>query len=112
FAVGALWFFDVAEWPMVRPDIMVSFFAVAFVVAAGLAVSVKRPIWWFAAGLAAACGALTHLIAWSLVPAALLVWAVAGNGSRSLLRSVRLGTCAVARLNSCCHPQPSGPVTC
>jgi len=74
FAVGVLWFFEAAQWPMARPDAMVSVFAITFIVTAGLAIASRRPAWWFAAGIAAGCGALTHLVAWSLVPAAALVW--------------------------------------
>lgn len=75
FAVGLLWIFDPGQWPMVRPDIMVSCFALAFVLAAGRAIQKGSPIWWFVGGLCAGCAALTHLIAWALVPAAGLVWA-------------------------------------
>jgi len=74
---GMLWFLDVAQWPMVRPDVFVSVFAVIFVAAAGTAIRSRRAVWWGVAGAAAACGAVTHLIAWSLVPAAALVWCVA-----------------------------------
>lgn len=75
FAIGLLWIFDPGQWPMVRPDIMVSGFAVAFVLASGRAIHTDSLMWWFVAGVCAGCGALTHLIAWALVPAAGLVWA-------------------------------------
>ena len=75
FAVGLLWVFDPGQWPMVRPDIMVSGFALAFVLASGRAIHAGSSIWWFVAGVCAGCAALTHLVAWALVPAAGLVWA-------------------------------------
>jgi len=76
FAAGLLWIFDPGQWPMVRPDIMVSCFAIAFVLASGRAIETGSPLWWFVGGVCAGCGALTHLIAWALVPAAGLVWAI------------------------------------
>ena len=72
-AVGLFMAFERAHWPMVRPDSLVSMFAVALVICAGLAIRSGRARYWFGAGLAAACGAFTHLVAWALVPAALLV---------------------------------------
>jgi hypothetical protein len=75
-SIGVLWCFATTQWPMVRPDSMVSLFAVLMVMAAGSAIHrVSLPM-WAAAGLFAACGAFTHLIAWSLVPAVLVIWAV------------------------------------
>jgi hypothetical protein len=74
FALGVLWVFDPGQWPMVRPDIMVSAFAIAFVVAAGSAIQRQSWRWWAVAGCCAGCGAFTHLIAWSMVPAAAFVW--------------------------------------
>jgi hypothetical protein len=76
FAVGLLWIFDPGQWPMVRPDIMVSAFALAFVLTSGRAIQTGSSFSWFAAGVCAGCGALTHLIAWALVPAAGIVWAI------------------------------------
>ena len=79
--IGLLYVFDVAQWPMARPDIAVSGFAVAMVVAAGAAILSSRPALWFVAGLAAGCAALTHLIAWSMLPAvaAIVLLAQAGR---------------------------------
>lgn len=76
-AVGLLVTFERGQWPMFRPDSAVSFFAVGLVIAAGLAVRTGRAWYWAAAGLAAACGAFTHLVAWSLIPSAVLIFGVA-----------------------------------
>lgn len=75
-AVGLLEAFDRAQWPMVRPDSLVSLLAIALVITAGLAMRTGHARYWFAAGVAAACGALTHLIAWSLIPAVLVILAL------------------------------------
>lgn len=75
----ALYCFDVAMWPMARPDSIVSAFAVALIVCAGLGTARGDVRYWFGAGLAASCGAFAHLIAWPLVPASVLLfvaWAV------------------------------------
>lgn len=74
FGFGFLYFFSVIEWPMARPDSLVTAFAIGMIVATGLAVSRRRARYWFLAGLAAACGALTHLIAAALVPAVLVMF--------------------------------------
>lgn len=66
-SLGLLYCFNTGQWPMVRPDIAVSLFAVAFIVAAGRAIETGSAIWWFCAGVAAGCAALSHLIAWALV---------------------------------------------
>ncbi|MDP1571627.1 MAG: hypothetical protein Q8L86_16655 [Vicinamibacterales bacterium] len=68
-AIGLLMAFERAQWPMVRPDSMVSLFAVVLVISAGLAIRTGAGRYWCIAGLAGACGAFTHLVAWSLVPA-------------------------------------------
>jgi hypothetical protein len=75
FGFTILYFFSVVQWPMVRPDSLVSAFAIALVISAGLAFSSRRPFLWFIAGLSAACGAFTHLIAASLVATAVLLYA-------------------------------------
>lgn len=64
---GVLYFFEAVEWPMVRPDSLVALFAVAMIVSAGLAFRHRGGRWWFLAGLAAVCGAFTHLVALSLI---------------------------------------------
>ena len=87
FGFGALYAFAQHEWPMFRPDSFVSLFAVAFVLCAGGAMVTGSPYLWFGAGLAAACGALTHLIAWALVPASALLWLYAGAGAPQDRRS-------------------------
>jgi hypothetical protein len=72
-AVSVLLAFERGQWPMVRPDSMVSLFAIALVISAGLAISTGHARYWVLAGLSAACGALTHLVAWSLIPASLVI---------------------------------------
>lgn len=76
YGFGVLYAFEASQWPMARPDILVSGFALAFVVCAGLGALRSRSGYWFGAGLAATCGAFTHLIAASLIPSAVLVFAV------------------------------------
>ncbi len=75
-ALALLYSFDTSQWPMVRPDIAVAVFAVLFIVAAGRAIATGSATWWFLAGLGAGCAAWTHLIAWALVPAAVLTLGV------------------------------------
>lgn len=77
FALGTLHCFQIAQWPMVRPDIMVSFFALATIIFSGIAVETGQGRWWFGAGFSAASAAFTHLIAWSLVPASAFILLVA-----------------------------------
>lgn len=72
-AIGVLMAFERAQWPMIRPDSLVPLFAVALVVFAGLAIRTGTARYWFGAGLAASCGAFTHLVAWALVPAAVVI---------------------------------------
>jgi hypothetical protein len=69
-AIGLLMAFERAHWPMVRPDSLVALAAVLFVIASGAAIRTGQIRFWFAAGLAASCGAFTHLVAWSLIPVA------------------------------------------
>jgi hypothetical protein len=73
-ALGILSIFQSAHWPMVRPDVFVSLFVVLFVIAAGNAFHSQRSSSWFWVGLCAACAALTHLIAWTMAPVALIAW--------------------------------------
>jgi Dolichyl-phosphate-mannose-protein mannosyltransferase len=75
FGLTILYFFTVVQWPMVRPDSLVSACAIALVISAGLAFHTRRPAWWFIAGLSAAVGAFTHLIAASLVASAIALYA-------------------------------------
>lgn len=95
--IGLLYGFDVAQWPMARPDIAVSGFAMATMVAAGVAILSSSRAAWFAAGLAAGCAALTHLIAWTMVPAvaAIVLLAHAGRlrerDSLAAIAAVALG---------------------
>ena len=83
---GLLYFFAVVEWPMARPDSLVTACAVVLVIAAGMGVRSGRPVYWFVAGLAAACGAFTHLIAWSLVPSVMVLFGVHVMEQRRLRR--------------------------
>lgn len=76
FATALIYCFDVAHWPMVRPDAVVSAFAVVLFIAAGLAIAGGGPAAWLVAGFAAGSAATTHLIAWSFVPASVLVFFV------------------------------------
>ncbi len=80
-AIGVLMAFDRAQWPMVRPDSMVSLFAVALIVSAGQAIRTGKRRYWLAAGFAGASGAFTHLIAWSLIPAVAVILAIGLIGS-------------------------------
>lgn len=75
-AIGVLMTFERAHWPMARPDSMVSLFAVALVVSAGAGIRSGRARYWFLAGLFGACGAFTHLVAWSLIPAVVVILGV------------------------------------
>lgn len=77
FGLTALYAFAANQWPMIRPDSMVSLFAVLVVVFAGLGLTRGGARYWFAAGLAASCGAFTHLIAASLVASVLVLFGVA-----------------------------------
>jgi hypothetical protein len=77
FTMLILHCFDNAQWPMVRPDIMVSFFTVLFIVSSGLAIKDRKPVYWFLAGIFAACAALSHLIAWSLILSGIIVFFIA-----------------------------------
>lgn len=74
--LGVLFFFVSTEWPMVRPDSLVTAFAVLLTIAAGLGFERRQPIYWFVAGFAAACGAFTHLIAASLVLSSVALFGV------------------------------------
>jgi len=103
FGLGILYCFDASHWPMARPDILVSAFALALVICAGLGVVRSRPVYWFGAGLVAVCGAFTHLIAVSLLPSVVLlcglaVWqdVRASADRRSAWQSVRHSAGALA----------------
>ena len=91
-ALALIHAFEVAQWPMVRPDIAVSIFAVVFIVAAGRAVETRSPLWWLIAGLASGCAAFTHLIAWALVPCCVITFAlaVAADRPKSALRGAMM----------------------
>jgi hypothetical protein len=80
------------QWPMVRPDIFVTLFAAGLIWSAAVATRDGRPRSWFVAGLAAGCGAFSHLIGATLVPASLvaLVAAITVRRSRFLRPAVAL----------------------
>ena len=99
-AVALLYCFDIVQWPMVRPDIAVSVFAVLFIIAAGRAIASESIGWWFLAGLGAGCAAWSHLIAWALVPAAVLTLAgglaVEWRGPRAAVKPATALACGFA----------------
>lgn len=61
------------QWPMVRPDPFVTLFAAGLLWGGACAIRSPRAWTWFLCGLAAGCGALSHLLGASLVPASLMV---------------------------------------
>lgn len=95
FGLGLLRCFIVVQWPMVRPDIMVSAFAVVLCLSAGMAILRPRALLWYVAGLVGACAAFSHLIAWGLVPAtfaifvgaSVVAWRDGGEARSGLKRS-------------------------
>jgi hypothetical protein len=70
------WIFWRAEWPMARPDPVVSLFAALGLVAMTWAIRTGSPGPWFVAGFGIATAVTTHLIAWALAPATVAVWAL------------------------------------
>ena len=76
-AIGVLVTFERGQWPMARPDSIVSLCAVLLLISSGMAIRTGRARHWIGAGFAAAAGALTHLVAWSLIPAAGLIFVLA-----------------------------------
>lgn len=75
FGVLACYAVVQVQWPMVRPDIFVTLFAGGVIWSAAAGTRSGRPRDWFLCGLAAGCGALSHLIGASLVPASLIALA-------------------------------------
>ena len=94
-ALGLIHSFAFGQWPMVRPDIAVSIFAVLFIVSAGLAIEKRSLAYWFVAGLGAGCAALTHLIAAALVPGCLATLAIALASERPTTRRAAVALLAV-----------------
>jgi hypothetical protein len=92
FGFGFLYFFSVAEWPMARPDSFVTAFAIAMIVFAGLAVTRKHARYWLLAGMAAACGAFTHLIALALVPAVVVIFLISVWAERAESAAIKAET--------------------
>jgi hypothetical protein len=66
-----------SHWPQARPDIMVSVFGAAFILAGARAVATDRASWWMLTGLFAGMAATSHFIAGSVVVACALLWVVA-----------------------------------
>ncbi|QPJ65309.1 MAG: hypothetical protein G3M78_07865 [Candidatus Nitrohelix vancouverensis] len=64
------------HWPMVRPDIMASVFAAIAIVCCHGAIKNGKLLNWFIAGFCASGAATNHQVAWSMVPALVLIWAV------------------------------------
>ena len=94
---GVLQAFEVSQWPMVRPDIFVSVFAVLFIVTAGVAIERRSTLAWAIACACAGCAALSHLIAWTLVPCAAMILIVSlANEGAGVRRSARLALAAAA----------------
>jgi hypothetical protein len=79
YGLTILFAFYTNQWPMVRPDSLVSLFAIALIVCAGLGLTRGGAGYWFGAGLAASCGAFTHLIASSLVASSIVLFVVAAT---------------------------------
>jgi hypothetical protein len=103
YGLGILYCFDVSHWPMARPDILVSVFALLLLVCVGVGMLRSQPLYWFGAGVAAVCGAFTHLIAASLLPSAVLLFLLAswqeildGVDRRASWRHVRNSAIALA----------------
>ena len=76
YALGIFLCFDRVQWPMVRPDIMVSLFAAAFLLATARAFGQGQARMWLVAGLCAGCAALSHLAAVSVVASCAAVFCV------------------------------------
>ncbi|MCU1385417.1 MAG: hypothetical protein JWL71_4114 [Acidobacteria bacterium] len=74
--VGVCYAVSQLEWPMVRPDPFVTLFAALAIWAAAKAIMTGLARHWFTTGLAAGCGALSHLVAATLIPASLTMLAV------------------------------------
>lgn len=78
------------QWPMVRPDGFVTLFAAGLIWSAVTATRTGRLRDWFLCGLAAGCGALSHLLGATLVPASLVALvagvAIRGGAGESPLR--------------------------
>lgn len=73
-AAALLWIFNVAHWPMVRPDSFVSLFAAMAVVSGVYALTRNARAGWYGLGFGTAAAFITHQIAWPLVVAAVLIW--------------------------------------
>lgn len=76
FTLGVFVLFTKAQWPMIRPDIMVSALAFPGIALAGIAIRDDRPVAWFFSALFVAAASLAHPIAWPLGPALVIVWLV------------------------------------
>lgn len=87
------------QWPMVRPDPFVTLFAAGLLWGGACAIRSPRAWTWFICGLAAGCGALSHLLGATLVPASLIMLVAAylirhTRDQRALLLRVLVGPLA------------------
>ena len=89
-ALALIYAFEVSHWPMIRPDVAVSLFAVLAILAAGRAIETRSPLHWFFAGLMAGCALFTHFIAWALAPASALMLMVSWAFDRPAAWRLRL----------------------
>lgn len=77
-AIGAWTMFKLGQWPMIRPDPLVSALALTGVVAAGRAISRNCAASWGVAGALCCAALLTHPVAWPLAPGLIVVWLIWG----------------------------------
>jgi hypothetical protein len=66
--------FWAAEWPMFRPDAVTAALMMAAVAASSWALWRGSLSSWFLVGLMAASAAGNHQVAWSIVPATMIIW--------------------------------------
>lgn len=77
FGITALFMFREAQWPMIRPDSVVTLFGILAIVLSSHAIQ-RDSFWaWFFASFAAAAAAVTHLIAWAIPIGFAVTWLVA-----------------------------------
>lgn len=74
-AVLMVYFYRTSQWPMVRPDVFVSIFLVLFLATATHSIRTGSARSWFCTAFFAAASALSHLMAWSMIPACAALFA-------------------------------------
>src|SRR5579864_5254871 len=77
-ALLAVMIFDIyltSQWPLARPDIMVSVCVAFMLIFAARAIHDSGWLNWFAMGFFAASSVTTHQIAAAMIPAAGVIWA-------------------------------------